>query len=131
MGLFKKIAYITTAGTAPATEAFATLNLVKTGSTATKFEASFLQNGGIVQFRNDATARDYEAKVYLSMVDSPGLITNGDWIEYDVKTIGAQVGDVLGTDKIIWSRPYKWMAVSISAASATAGAVLIDIYGHF
>lgn len=135
MARFERVAYITTAATVPSTEAFCTLTLVKptvsgSGTTATKIGGGSFINGGIVQFRNDSTARLYTAKLYVSMVESPGAITNGDWIELDSVSVAAQVGDVLGTAKIQWSYPYKWLAIGLSAAAETTGAALVEMYGH-
>ena len=130
MTSYEKVASITTAATAPTTEAFATLNIVKTASTGTTIGGTTFENGGQIQFRNDSTARAYTAKLYYSLVDSPGVITVGDWLEYDSVSVAAQVGAVLGNAFISWSRPYRWLAISISAASATTGAVLIDMYAH-
>lgn len=130
MARFDRVAYVTTAATVPATEAFATLNIEKTSSTDTKIGGGSFLNGGIIQFRNDSTDRLYTAKLYISMVESPGLITNGDWIELDSVSVAAQVGDVLGTAKIQWSYPYKWLAIGLSAAAETTGAAKIEMFAH-
>ena len=127
---FKRRAYLETKTTVPAAEAFITMNIVKTGSTATKLEASQFYNGGIAQFWNESAARATTMKMYYSMKETPGAITTGDWNEYDSVEVVADDGTAAGTSEILWSRPYKWIAFTSVAAASTASSLLMEVYGY-
>lgn len=133
--VFKRIAYISTAATVPATEAFVTLNLVNasvsgSGTTATKVGGRSALNGGILQVWNESAARDTTVKLYYSMKEDPGTLASGDWIEYDSVTVSANDGTSDGTDSILWGRPYKYLAVTASAAASTASSLVLELHTY-
>jgi hypothetical protein len=127
---FKRRAYITTAGTVPAAEAFLTLNIVSTEGTDTKLNGTQYYNGGIAQIWNESTARAITVKMYYSMKDSPGALNTGDWIEYDSVSVTADDGTTAGTAVILWSRPYKWLAFTSSATAETTNSIELEVFTY-